>query len=383
MSYICKIFTESMKSIFTSILLPALSAGLILFGASSCSILSKNKSDVKKGTDGIVTNEHTVAQPVKPLTPPKKSHKKPSASASTSGKQTKGVKNKHANEHSTAESANKKEAANEQAVSPTHREAFGETAGAQQPAKPAAATASAVIPANFTINGEWIIYSVRGNKVTGDERPYVNFDLEAKRFYGSNGCNIINGDLELKAKDAMHLYNIIATTRLCQDADFEYLINLALSDVRSYAVRQGDSGSETFLDLKGDNGTVLLILRRHNMDFLNGAWRIDTLNGTTLKEENDATITIDIPDLKIHGCTGCNIFNGKLFIDPDKNRSMQFADIATTRMACDKASRETELLLALEEVEHARAVATDKVEFYGRKGNVLMTLTRLDLSDKM
>ena len=115
------------------------------------------------------------------------------------------------------------------------------------------------------------------------------------------------------------------------------------------------------------------------MDFLNGAWRITMLNGTPMEE--GGSITIDVTDLKIHGNTGCNIFNGTLFIDPDKVDSAQFADLITTRMSCPDNVRETELLLALEQVENARQKSADVVEMFDTEGNLLLTLERLHLDD--
>ena len=112
---------------------------------------------------------------------------------------------------------------------------------------------------------------------------------------------------------------------------------MALGEVKSYAARQ--QGAVTYLDLKSAGGRVVMVLRRHNMDFLNGAWRITMLNGTPMEE--GGSITIDVTDLKIHGNTGCNIFNGTLFIDPDKVDSAQFADLITTRMSCPDKVRET------------------------------------------
>ncbi len=165
---------------------------------------------------------------------------------------------------------------------------------------------------------------------------------------------------------------------MCQDAPFEYLINLALSDVKSYAARQ--EGPVTFLDLKGTDGVTVMVLRRHNMDFLNGAWKITLLNGTPLdKEEKEATMTINIPDLKIHGTTGCNIFNGTLFIDPDKIDSMQFLNIATTRMGCPPASRETEFLLGLESVETARSLGNDTIGMYDPEGKEIFQMTKINV----
>lgn len=235
-----------------------------------------------------------------------------------------------------------------------------------------------MLPGDFSIGGDWTVYSVRGNLVTGEERPYVTFDLPAKRFYGSNGCNIVNGDIKADAKGELLLENIISTMRMCQDAPFEYLINLALSDVKSYAARQ--EGPVTFLDLKGTDGVTVMVLRRHNMDFLNGAWKITLLNGTPLdKEEKEATMTINIPDLKIHGTTGCNIFNGTLFIDPDKIDSMQFLNIATTRMGCPPASRETEFLLGLESVETARSLGNDTIGMYDPEGKEIFQMTKINV----
>ena len=59
---------------------------------------------------------------------------------------------------------------------------------------------------------------------------------------------------------------------------------------------------------------------------------------------------------------------------------MQFARITTTRMACPDQDRETEILLALEEVENARLTEKDRVEMYGKDGRLLLTLSRLNLT---
>lgn len=231
----------------------------------------------------------------------------------------------------------------------------------------------------FSLNGEWTIYSVRGNAVTGEERPYVTFDLSAKRFYGNNGCNYINGDVSLGDGDRVDFSNMISTMMMCQDDKYQYLINLALDDVVSYSARQ--VAHETFLDLKDSTGRVILVLRRHNMDFLNGAWKVVELNDTPLVQDDEATMTFDTTDLKIHGTTGCNIFNGELFIDPDKTASLQILRLATTRMGCPPESRETEFLLGLESVETAKSDGADQVVLYDVEGNQLFKLVKIELRD--
>lgn len=173
--------------------------------------------------------------------------------------------------------------------------------------------------------------------------------------------------------------DVISTLKMCQDDQFQYLINLALNDVRSFSVRQ--QGPLTFLDMKDNSGRIILVLRRHNMDFLNGAWKVTALNGTPLQEEEDATMTFDTTDLKIHGTTGCNIFNGEMFIDPDKVNSLQILKLATTRMACAPDSRETEFLLALEGVETARRSEGNSVVLCDADGKVLFKLEPMKLRD--
>lgn len=232
---------------------------------------------------------------------------------------------------------------------------------------------------DFSLNGEWTIASVRGNDVAGEERPYVTFDLQAKRFYGNNGCNYINGDLAVDANRAIKLDNMISTMKMCQDDQYQYLINLALADVVSYSARQVKH--ETFLDLKDATGRTILVLRRHNMDFLNGAWKVTELNSTPLVQADEATMTFDTTDLKIHGTTGCNIFNGELFIDPDKTTSLQILKLITTRMGCPPDSRETEFLLALESVETAKPEGPDAVILYDTEGKPLFKLVKMELRD--
>lgn len=232
---------------------------------------------------------------------------------------------------------------------------------------------------DFTLNGEWTIHSVRGNAVTGEERPYVTFDLPAKRFYGNNGCNYINGDLTVGPNQEVKFSGMISTMKMCQDDQYQYLINLALDDVTSYSARRDKH--EIMLDLKDSTGRTILVLRRHNMDFLNGAWKVTELNGTPLVQEDEATMTFDTTDLKIHGTTGCNIFNGELFIDPDKTTSLQILKLATTRMACPPDSRETEFLLALESVETAKASGHNEVVLYDTEGKPVFKLTKMELRE--
>ena len=84
------------------------------------------------------------------------------------------------------------------------------------------------------------MFSVNGKKVTGEERPYVNFNLEDHRIYGSNGCNIINGDFTANDNSSIRIENMITSMMACPDAPFESAINLALDNARYFNIsKQG------------------------------------------------------------------------------------------------------------------------------------------------
>lgn len=354
-----------MKYVFKSAAL----AALVCIALAGCSSIKQSGSTTTEGkvvtlADGrkVVVGNHTSGEKV--LTPPSKSKtEKKSDKAKKKGKK----------EQPADTSGNDRQSIGTTLI-------CGDSTHEHSPGTVSSETATKnVLPADFTINGEWTIYSVRDNLVKGEERPYITFDLPQKRFYGNNGCNYINGNLILEPAGSIRMNDVISTMMMCHDDQYQYLINLALNDVRSFSARQ--EGPVTFLDMKDSAGRIILVLRRHNMDFLNGAWKVTALNGSPLKEEEEATMTFDTTDLKIHGTTGCNIFNGEMFIDPDKVNSLQILKLGTTRMACAPDSRETEFLLALEGVETARRVEGKNVVLCDADGKVLFNLEPMPLRD--
>lgn len=354
-------------------------AAIMLAAAPSCSLFQGSSNKVA-GSSGEITSQRSAGSgtSVTPLVPPRDGGAK---SSTTSTEEPKGVKNKNGKGY--AENTAKPSKGKTPAV-PGQADNRRPLTDASQIADAAADRTPVYNPnldKDFSINGEWTIYSVHGNVVTGEERPYITFDLPAKRFYGNNGCNYINGGLVLGDNGEMRFDNMISTMKFCNDAEFEYLINLATSEVTAYSVRT--EGPITFLDLlDGKTTQPVLVLRRHNMDFLNGAWKVDTLNGTPLKTDDGdpASLSINVTDLQIHGTTGCNRLNGRIFIDPDKKHSLQIVNVATTRMMCPPDSRETEFLLALESVESATQTGPDTVTLTSTDGKELFTLTRIPIT---
>lgn len=226
--------------------------------------------------------------------------------------------------------------------------------------------------------GEWTVYTVGGNKVTGEKRPYLNFNMEDHRLYGSNGCNIINGNFELSGNSKLKIGDMISTMMACADAPYEQAINLALDATQSFDITK--KGHEYYLELRDNHGNNLMTLRKHNMDFLNGTWEVSEING--VKYDNpDMQMVIDIQEQKLHGNTGCNIVNGSLLIDPDKSNSIQFQNLATTRMACppEIMKGETALLVALESVEYAKKGKTGTIVMLDKNNAPVLVLKKVDV----
>jgi len=225
--------------------------------------------------------------------------------------------------------------------------------------------------------GEWTIFSVGGHKVTGENRPYVNFSLEDNRMYGSNGCNIINGRFIVKGNN-MSFDKVISTMMACADAPYEHAINLALENTRTYSISK--RGHELYLELKNGSKQTVMVLRKHNMDFLNGTWHIEEIDG---KKYNlpDMQMVLDVQELRLHGNTGCNLVNGSLVIDPDKSNSIQFNNLASTRMMCDPESMkaETACLVALESVEYAKKGRHDTVQLFDKDNKLVMVIKKVEV----
>lgn len=229
--------------------------------------------------------------------------------------------------------------------------------------------------ADIRLNGEWNIDNVNGQKVTGEERPFITFDLSQGRIYGNNGCNIVNANAVTAKGNKLQFTGMMSTQKYCANAPFEHLINTTLDQVRSYKISR--YGHEYYLDLFNDRGHLIMVLRKHNMDFLNGAWRVTAINGQPNSNEG-VQFVFDLPEKKIHGNAGCNIINGEITIDPDVTNSVQFSNIASTRMMCPDIATETAVLVALEETEKAFAKSDDTVTFVNHAGAPVLQLIRID-----
>ena len=232
--------------------------------------------------------------------------------------------------------------------------------------------------------GEWTVANVNGTAVTGDERPYVVFDTTSVnpfqlKVYADNGCNVLNGELAVTPGGEMRkVSDFLSTMKYCADAPYEIGINMAFDAVASFNVEK--IGNDYLMYMKNASGTTLMVLRKCDITFINGAWTVTRLGNQEISEDKDMKLVFDIPELKVHGNTGCNILNGNIFVDPDKQNSLQFKDLATTRMMCPDIENEQRFLVALEQVETAVPGADGTTaQLKDAQGQVLIVLKRLNL----
>lgn len=232
--------------------------------------------------------------------------------------------------------------------------------------------------------GEWTVSSVGELEVTGDERPYVIFDSTSVnpfilKVYANNGCNTLNGEMAVTPGGEMKKTSDFATTmRYCGNSPYELGVNMALETVNSFTIDK--IGNDYMLTMKNANGNTIMTLNKSNISFLNGAWAVTKIGNQEISSDKGIQIVIDIPELKIHGNGGCNVINGKIFIDPAKQNSIQFTNLITTMMYCPNLELEQAFLVALEQVETAVPGSEDDTAILkDSSGKQVITLSKLNL----
>ena len=224
--------------------------------------------------------------------------------------------------------------------------------------------------------GRWTIVSVGDMEINAeDEQPYIHFDPQG-RFYASDGCNVVNGDYTVRSNGEMGFANVLSTMKYCPDVTYAPAIGALLTDGNHPKIDCRTIGQDTYLYFNDDSGKNIAIYRRHNMEFLNGNWAIVSAEGKKINDE-EANLFIDVAELKVHGNTGCNFFNGELYIDPTRSNAVDFSNMGLTRMACPKADQERRIMVALEEAVSAIAGKKDgTVLLINAKGKEVMILKR-------
>ena len=230
--------------------------------------------------------------------------------------------------------------------------------------------------------GRWYIASVGTINIEAEEdAPYIDFESGTGRFYANDGCNIVNGDYLLRTDGTLLFSNVLSTMRYCADNEYNALIGSTLSGAQQLYVDTQRIGQDTYLYLRNDTDKVVMTLRRLNMEFLNGNWQITSVEGAAIDDE-ECTVFFDIPELRVHGNTGCNFFNGSIYIDPNRSNALDLSNMITTRRGCNKADQERRILVALESTASAIAGRhADTVLLLDSAGKEMMTLKRIPLPE--
>ena len=112
------------------------------------------------------------------------------------------------------------------------------------------------------ISGDWKIDKVLDIQVNAseEETPYISFQTEESRFYGTTGCNSFFA--EFKTSDdrtEITLNNVGSTKKLCADMTVEDAIFSAFSQVSSVVYDKND------MQLKDKDGKILMELTYVNV----------------------------------------------------------------------------------------------------------------------
>ncbi len=224
--------------------------------------------------------------------------------------------------------------------------------------------------------GEWDIVTLRKKKVYSLERAYLYLDFAGGyKVYGNNGCNTINGSFQLSGNN-LKFGDFISTSESCHNVTNEKTVMHTLADVRRYTVETQYNAE--YMNLMNSKGAVIMVLKRHNLDAMNGPWLVKELNTENVSDLN-MRVVIDAEMQTIHGDTGCNIINGIITLDPAKDMAIQFEDLKSSEHHCDRIDNETALLLALERTESCKRINQNEMALLDNKGSIVIVLQRLNL----
>ncbi|MBR5638229.1 MAG: META domain-containing protein [Muribaculaceae bacterium] len=204
------------------------------------------------------------------------------------------------------------------------------------------------------INGEWNVVEINDEPVVPEagSRVYLNFDVTSHFLYGNTGTNAINGTYKLNKDNKISFDDMLVTRK--SGGYFQHIerdLLKALDDVTSVAlVKVGDT---EYMEMKNRRRDVVIKLRRQNLDFMNGPWLVKTINGENVIDR-DIKLVNDIDMLTVNITSGCNIINGVITIDPNKEFAIEYEDLKSSHRQCPNIDTETRLLIAMEEAQFCR-----------------------------
>lgn len=106
------------------------------------------------------------------------------------------------------------------------------------------------------ISGDWKIDNVLGTEViAAEETPFISFQTEEARFYGTTGCNSFFGEFKTSDnKEDFMLTNVGSTKKMCENMQVEDAIFSAFVQTASVEY------DNTKMLLKDGKGNVVMEL---------------------------------------------------------------------------------------------------------------------------
>lgn len=228
-------------------------------------------------------------------------------------------------------------------------------------------------PAYFA--GEWVIESVGDTRIVREEDyPYITFVPSDDSFFASNGCNILNGSFTV-GKNNVTFHNVLATMKYCADTPFDTQINQVIADEKPWIYKYEVVNGEPFLYLSDAQGKRVMTLHKAGLDFLNGNWQVTDIRGEKF-DNSEMSIFFDVEARKVHGSTGCNSFNGEIFVDPQNVRTLSLTNMAVTMRMCPNIAQQSKFLVGLEETTGARLNGDGTVSLVNADGQSVMILQK-------
>ncbi len=237
----------------------------------------------------------------------------------------------------------------------------------------------AIIDPVKQLYGEWTVETVRKHDLETINRAYIYLDFDNHRFYGSNGCNTINGNFAHSGNN-ISFSDIISTRASCRDNNDRGLLK-TLAEVQQVQLTRIDDIE--YMQLLNNKGNVLITLKRQNLDVLNGAWLVKSMGSDDVSEQN-IKFVVDVDMLTVHANTGCNIINGVVTLDPSKDFAIQFSDLRSSGYKCETLDSETEMLISLEQTECYQRINDNdnEIAFKTFDGSTTMIISRLNLKQE-
>ena len=233
----------------------------------------------------------------------------------------------------------------------------------------------AVVDAPRQLYGEWTLMTMRKKEVSTTQRPYIYLDFANHKVYGCNGCNDLNGKFSQSGTN-ISFSEMITTENECHQTTSERSIMKTLGEVQRFKITS--LFNIEYLHLMNNKGNVLMVLKRQNLDALNGAWKVKELDGEHISD-SDMRFVIDIDMRAIHGNSGMNIINGIITIDPNKDFAIQFEDFHTGGNIADGIGMETNVLLAFEQAESCKRINDNEMALLDKQGKIVLVLSRIEI----